>query len=219
MSVSTNPSNGDVRLVCFDLGHVLIDVCRDWGHAAELAGVSLPAHPFDGATRAAITEAIHASEIGRIDQQTFCERVGEAAGLAPDAVHQISTCFLRTMYPGIEALLDTLDDRGIALACLSNTNQHHWSLMHDETSASRLPIHLLAYRWASHELGLSKPDAAIYHRCQSECGIDAAGILFFDNLSANVESARACGWRSELIAMDGDPAPQLRAHLQAYGVL
>ena len=42
----------------------------------------------------------------------------------------------------------------------------------------------------SHEVGLLKPDPAIYELTLRRCGLEAARVVFIDDLAANVESAR-----------------------------
>ena len=44
-------------------------------------------------------------------------------------------------------------------------------------------------------------------------------ILFFDDLSDNIASARACGWSAEQIDHTGDTARQMAEHLGRHGVL
>lgn len=48
-------------------------------------------------------------------------------------------------------------------------------------------------------LGVCKPDRVFYTTAQSRMGVTAAqSILFVDDMPANVDGARMCGWRSML---------------------
>jgi len=62
---------------------------------------------------------------------------------------------------------------------------------------------------------LVKPDVAIYHHHAASHDLDPGSILFFDDMPANIEAARAAGWNAERFV---DPAT-MRADLARYGVL
>jgi putative hydrolase of the HAD superfamily len=50
----------------------------------------------------------------------------------------------------------------------------------------------------SHEVGLAKPDRAIYELTASRLGVQPREIVFLDDVPANVAAARAAGWRAVL---------------------
>ncbi|MGH3306860.1 MAG: HAD-IA family hydrolase [Nocardioides sp.] len=50
----------------------------------------------------------------------------------------------------------------------------------------------------SHEVGLKKPDPAIYALVESRLGVEPEEVVFLDDATANVEAARAAGWRAVL---------------------
>lgn len=66
----------------------------------------------------------------------------------------------------------------------------------------------------SGEIGLLKPDVAIYERHASDFNLDPAASLFIDDVLANVEGARAAGWQ----AVQFMGADKLRADLDKLGV-
>jgi putative hydrolase of the HAD superfamily len=73
---------------------------------------------------------------------------------------------------------------------LSNTNAIHW-----EWICSRYG-HVLSrfdHALASHECGVEKPDAESYRIAVARTGLPASSHLFIDDLSENVEGARAVG--------------------------
>ncbi len=67
----------------------------------------------------------------------------------------------------------------------------------------------------SAEVGLIKPDRAIYARHAAEFGLDPPATLFVDDSPANVEGARAAGWQ----AVRFTDAAQLKADLAGFGVI
>lgn len=66
----------------------------------------------------------------------------------------------------------------------------------------------------SGQIGLIKPDVAIYDRHAQDFGLEPRHTLFIDDSTANVEGARAAGWQA--IRFTG--AETLRADLLALGV-
>lgn len=67
----------------------------------------------------------------------------------------------------------------------------------------------------SARIGLMKPDEAIYQHHARTFGLDPARTLFFDDVMANVEGARAAGWNAEQFTTP----EKLRADLERHGVL
>jgi 2-haloacid dehalogenase len=66
----------------------------------------------------------------------------------------------------------------------------------------------------SGQIGLIKPERAIYERHAREFGLEPRHTLFIDDSAANVEGARAAGWQ----ALHFTGAERLRADLAALGV-
>lgn len=50
----------------------------------------------------------------------------------------------------------------------------------------------------SHEVGLKKPDPAIYALAERRLGVEPQEMVFLDDVTANVEAARAAGWHAVL---------------------
>lgn len=67
----------------------------------------------------------------------------------------------------------------------------------------------------SGEVGLIKPDVAIFNRHATDFGLDPAHTLFIDDSLPNVEGAKAAGWQ----AVQFTSADKLRDDLIAVGVL
>jgi 2-haloacid dehalogenase len=66
----------------------------------------------------------------------------------------------------------------------------------------------------SGEIGLIKPDVAIYERHARDFGLDPAASVFIDDSAKNVEGARAAGWQAVLF----EGAGKLREDLRRMGV-
>jgi epoxide hydrolase-like predicted phosphatase len=50
----------------------------------------------------------------------------------------------------------------------------------------------------SHEVGLAKPDPAVYALVAARLGVEGSEITFLDDVAENVEAARAVGWHAVL---------------------
>ena len=50
----------------------------------------------------------------------------------------------------------------------------------------------------SHEVGLKKPDPAVFELTASRLGVQPAEVAFLDDVPANVDAARALGWHAVL---------------------
>lgn len=208
-----------IKLVCFDLGRVLVRICDSWDHACEVAKLPVRLPPRDEARRAALLEPVMAMEMGRIDTHEFCRQSARVFGVEPAHVQSILDVFLIEPYPGIDALLDDLDARGCITACLSNTQTEHWNQMRDSSNRAALPMHRIRHHFASHLIGLRKPDEAIYAHVEKVTHMNGHQIAFFDDTLANVEAAQRRGWRAFQILSDPDPVTQMRSHLNALHVL
>jgi 2-haloacid dehalogenase len=66
----------------------------------------------------------------------------------------------------------------------------------------------------SGDIGLIKPDVAIYETHARDFGLDPASTIFIDDSQANVEGAKAAGWKAVHFA----GADKLRADLSNYGI-
>lgn len=206
-----------IRLVCFDLGGVLVRIARDWEDACRRAGVALP-H-----ATAADWERHHALmlryETGEIDDGVYLAEAPACigGGVAAEQIVRVFDAWLLGMYAGAADLLDELTGRGFKTACLSNTNPRHWDAL------SRLeeyrPLRRLDYRLASHELRVMKPHEEAYRLAEAATGLPGEQVLFFDDKHENVAAARAAGWKSEVIDRGDDAVPQIREYLAAHGVL
>lgn len=208
------------RIACFDLGGVLVRICRTWEEACARAGVEVRQmdrfrEPALSARRKDIHDRYQRGEIGC--EEHFTELTRATGGLySAEEVRAVHDAWTLEDYPGVSALIDGLHGLGWRTACLSNTNASHWRILTQGDGASRPRSEALAKvqtPMASHLLGASKPDEAIYAKAERGLEAGAAWIVFFDDLEPNVLAARRRGWAAHLIDPMGDPASQVRAAL------
>src|SRR5688500_12382068 len=115
----------DVRLVCFDLGGVLVRIARNWVDACERAGVSLATD--DPAAWGKHQQLLLRYETGELDESGYLRELPDCLpGVSVESVNRAFDAWLLGLYPGADELIAELKRRGIRTACLSNTNERHW---------------------------------------------------------------------------------------------
>lgn len=213
-----------VRLVCFDLGGVLVRICRSWQEGCAAAGLEVRPggdDPVLVARRRAISQAY---SLGQIDCGTCFRALAASTGgrYSPVEIERLHDAWLLGEYPGVGEVVDRLfSNPRVRTGVLSNTNHRHWS--RQLFGAGRRPtaypsLARLRNRHASHILGLAKPDPRIYRTYSCSVAVDPERILFFDDLEENVAAAAASGWRAVRIDHTGDTAAQMESALAAHGV-
>lgn len=214
-----------LTVVCFDLGGVLVRICRDWIEASSAAGFADRHTEALGsasarALRAPIMDAYQRGALSCDEYQ--CQMSAAMGGLyTPAEIQRVHDSWTQREYPGAFGLVDELRGlSGVVTACLSNTNHAHWQRLSGASEPKEYPTvaHLQRHA-ASHLLGLSKPVPEIYARAQEIFECKAEQVLFFDDLEENVRAARMAGWRAELVDHAGDTVSQMRAFLARHGVL
>ena len=212
------PQTPPVELVIFDAGGVMVRLAKSWQQACEIAGVPYPEVVMQPEVAKAVRAAIDPSERGHITQEEFDERVGGLIGLEPEALSKVSAAWLVGPYPGIGQLIERLSGNGVKLACLSNTNERHWGIMTGEGFHASLPVQGFAHLFASHLVGIRKPEPGIYEHVERVTGIAPEAILFFDDRPDNTAAAEARGWQT-LTIDPARPVEQMTAHLIGLGLL
>lgn len=213
-----------ISLVCFDWGGVILRICRSWGEGCLAAGLGVRGASATQEFASRRKRISREFETGRLSESSFLERMSEAMdGLyTVGEIERIHHAWLVDEYPGMDRVVDDLLGLGhVQTGMLSNTNSLHWARQqeHPQGTLTHFPTAgRLRHRFASHLMGLAKPDASIFEAFARGVGMSPAEILFFDDLPDNVATAKACGWNAEQIDHTGDTATQIRAHLDRHGV-
>ena len=194
--------------VIFDYGRVLslAPSQSELQQFAALVGVSEP--PFFeiySATR-------HDYDRGLIDFRRHWQAFSDAAGVTlalaqVERIAEMETLMWLRVNPNVLALAREIKARGVRIAILSN-------MPHDLLAYVRREFDWLdefEVKVWSCEIGVTKPDAAIYHRCLDALGCQPGRALFFDDRLNNVEAARELGMEAHLF----QSAEQARAIVEA----
>jgi glucose-1-phosphatase len=200
-------SPGAADALLFDLGRVVIDVDFDrvlacWAaHAgcepARLAGRLTPDENFKRHETGAIADAEFFAGL----RQSLDIDVSDAQFL-----EGWNAIFAGEM-PGISALLARAAQR-LPLYAFSNTNRPH--VEHFSAAYAGVLGHFREI-FLSSAIGLRKPDAAAYDHVVKAIGVPAQRIVFFDDLAANIEGARARGLTAVHVTSSDDVADALAA--------
>ncbi|MPZ99430.1 MAG: HAD-IA family hydrolase [Dehalococcoidia bacterium] len=208
-------------LVVFDIGGVLVQAGRTWVEDAERAGFTFtPSWLEQFQARA---RALPNRNVGAIDSDRYFVLLAEESEgvLTADDARRISDASLVAEYPGIGRVFDALDAAAIKTAVLSNVNDAEWGRLFPEHGArAEFPTLLRArYRFASHIMGVRKPEAQAFDEVERATGHPGREILFLDDRTENVDAARLFGWTAELIDHTGDTAPQILTVLREHGAI
>jgi putative hydrolase of the HAD superfamily len=186
-----------IRAVLFDVGGVLTLPLRDAllpaavASGADLSRVggqlfSAFSSPGDG------DEPVHRLERGEIALTEFLAGFGDDAdqvGLLLDpASPHFGFGFLRR-HEGMHALVDEVRGSGYLVGVLSNTVRE-WQPAWDAVMPGRDTVDAAVMSW---EVGLRKPNRAIYEHAAAALGLPAADILMVDDFPAMVDGARSAG--------------------------
>ncbi len=201
-------------LVCFDLGGVLVRICRSWAEGCAAAGLPLRVE-IDLESRPAVAELHRQHQTGVLDGAEYACRLSDHLErlYSPEEIMSIHDAWMLGQYSGVETIIQRLHENELRTAALSNTNHEHWQRMPEFTAVT-----ILQHRLASHELGLVKPDPQIYRELERRLDVESVEILFFDDLEANVDTARRVGWQAVLIDPLRETAPQIIEGLARHGV-
>ncbi len=114
--------------------------------------------------------------------------------------------------PGMHAIVEELDSRGVPLFAITNFSADFWAPFHAKEQAFFRRFRDIV---VSGREKLLKPDPAIYYLALDRFGLRPDEALFIDDREINVDGARAVGMHAHLFV----DAEDLRRRLEAEGLL
>ncbi|AFH93677.1 TPA: glucose-1-phosphatase [Providencia stuartii] len=177
-------------LYIFDMGNVIIDIDfnRVFDKWSELSGT--PSEQIK--SRFTFGNIFQQHECGKISDIEFAEMLCEELGITlsfeefAEGWHAI----FMSVRPEVIDIMERLREQGHRVVVLSNTNRLHldyWPEHYPEIAASSDFLYL------SQDLGMRKPDPAIYQYVLESEEFDAADAIFFDDVEDNIKAAEALG--------------------------
>ena len=201
-----------IRQIVFDMGNVIVPFRPEAFMDRE--GILDPAD-----RKTILQEMFLSKEWAKMDLGVLTEETAEPEILKriPERLRPQAHRLLfhwadgRECVPGMEALVERLRNSGYGIYMLSNASvaQHsYWPTYR----VSRLFDQV----FLSCDVGLVKPDPAIYKAFTDKYGLNPGECLFIDDLPANAAAAECSGWSA--IVFHGD-AGKLTRELEEKGIL
>src|SRR3954447_13586013 len=181
------PTSADALL--FDLGRVVLDV--DFNRTLNCWAGHAGCEPAQLVGRFSPDDAYKRHERGEISDAEFFAALRGSLGIDVSDAQFLdgwNAIFAGEM-PEIAGLLARAARR-LPLYAFSNTNRAHEA--HFSLAFADLLGHFRRM-FLSSSIGLRKPEPAAFAHVVKEIGVSAERIVFFDDLSENVEAARAAG--------------------------
>ena len=200
-----------LRAVVFDYGMVLTDPPAPEAHDALLRITGLSAERFESLYWA----DRRGYDNGTLTGLEFWQKLVRDAGLdlSPAALDDLNDWDARmwtTVNPVMLAWQEQLKQRGLLTAILSNMGDGVHARMEREFKwLSRFDVLVWSY-----QMGITKPNPAIYLHTLKELGTRPEETLFLDDRVVNVEAANALGMRGLLFST----VDQLRLDLATSGL-
>ncbi|WP_409309224.1 glucose-1-phosphatase [Pectobacterium sp. B1J-3] len=183
-------------LYIFDLGDVVIDIDfnRVLGVWSKLSSTPLATLK----ERFAMGEPFEQHERGEISDEAFATALCHEMGISL-SFEQFSAgwqAIFVALRPEVIAIMNQLRNDGHRVVILSNTNRlhcGHWPVLYPEVEEAADRLYL------SQDIGLRKPEVAIYQHVLMQEGVAPEQTIFFDDNAANVAAAQSLGIHSILV--------------------
>ncbi len=187
-----------MKALVFDLGGVILPLNKP---RAEKALADLNRGVYQ--TGLASLEKEHffeRFETGHIHLEVFVNTLAELTGRPEADVIDAWHAILEPIPPENLDLLTRLGQRN-TLFLLSNTNALHWQWIDRHLVEDHgLPGFTGIFKrlFLSYEMGVRKPEPAIYDQVRELTGLPADQLIFIDDHPDNVEAAKSAGWDAVL---------------------
>lgn len=199
------------QLICFDLGGVLVQLADGWHGAFRDAGVD-PQLFNEIDDLQDVLQATNDWETGHINTTDYEAHLIKAVpGIRRQDIHAVLNHWVRQPYDQVDQMFDQLQQQGLQIAVLSNTNPWHWEMV--LTQPIYQFMHQADHIVASFNVGAMKPDPAIYRHLETLANVPGQQIVFFDDRPENIQAAQARHWRGCLIDPAQPTMPQVDSFL------
>lgn len=200
-----------IRAVVFDYGMVLTGIPDQQAHDAMVRITGLSQERFEELYWA----DRHAYDEGKLSGATFWQKFAKDGGLhhlsqaEVDELNRLDVRMWTTQNLDMLAWHRDLKARGIKTGILSNMGD---TVLENIEREFRW-IHDFDVQVWSYQLGIAKPDPAIYHHVLNQLGLPPEETLFLDDKPVNIEAAHALGMKGLVFST----VENLREQLVAAG--
>jgi putative hydrolase of the HAD superfamily len=197
-----------LSVIVFDLGRVLVGL--DFNAFPRLLGFERShASP---SVKPSIERLVIQYEKGKITTEQFLNSLDEILHhkFRREELLNAWNAIIGEENSAIAPIVDAVQLR-YRTAILSNTSPTHFQKALNTSSILRK----FSKRYLSYEIGVMKPNLAVYRHVIENLNVDPSTILFIDDISENIIAAQRCGMVGVLFT---DPL-RLRRELESRGVL
>lgn len=175
------------KLFIFDVGGVLVELRPELRREILYAVTTPDALPPP--ERAQLDKVNRDFRLGFMAEAPYVAAVTALLGVTPDILARAEHDFIAAGDRRMHTLAQGLrtDHR---VVCLSNTQPMHWR----HVMGNLLGAGFFDHEYVSHDMGMEKPDPAIYRAVAEAEGVDHADIVFIDDTPGNLPPAEALGW-------------------------
>jgi putative hydrolase of the HAD superfamily len=205
----TGPAAARVRAVLFDMDGVI----RHWDEEGARRGEEAAGLPRGSVEKVAYAvPEFAATQVGTVTAKEWAAAVGRALvaehGPGADVAADHYFAYAGRVDRSMVSLVGAVREHA-AVALLSNaTDQLREHLAHHEL------VDAFDMVFCSAEIGVAKPDTAIFRHAATVLGVDIEDCFFTDDRPENVDGARAAGMHAEVFT----GRETLAAHLRALGL-
>lgn len=178
----------EISAIIFDMGRVLVNI--DNALLVEKLFTNLDAEDLQTLGRKTMSDpAMIEFNTGRIKADEFHRRMCEKYQIDADfEAFKILWCEIFYTMDGMEELVGKVSNK-VVIGLLSDTDPVHWE--HIRTTWPW--INQIKNPTLSYEIGVMKPNPAIYLAATENVGTPPEHCLFVDDLQDNVDGAQAVG--------------------------
>lgn len=181
----------DIRHIVFDIGRVLIHYDPDIPFSRLIPDAGRRRRFFENV-------CTHAWNLEQDRGRSWDEAEALLIAEFPDETDNIRAFrrhwpeMVSHAYEGSVAIMEGLIDAGHDVTMLTNFAADTFAEARRRFSFLERPRGVTV----SAEVGLIKPDRAIYERHAADFGLEPAATVFIDDSAKNVEGAKAAGWQA-----------------------
>jgi putative hydrolase of the HAD superfamily len=177
-----------IKALFLDVGGVIVQI--DWTQPFKYLQIHDPLECLQLANRLKSASFLHDYETGRISENEFLAHLVELTQEKYSKAQLLAAwkSLILKLVPGAERIFHEFKGK-IPIYALSNINHTHF-----EQIFSDYPIFKqFDGFFASHQMGLRKPQPSIYLEATQLAGVAPTAALFIDDTEVNVTAAQGCG--------------------------
>lgn len=199
------------KLFIFDIGGVFVKL----DPASRDRAVSKPGEAGPSLRYGDVPEAIFRDfRLGRLAERDYVQALARIFDVPHESIYEAEHAYVAEGFQDFIEFVRRLRENH-RVVCLSNNQAIHWRHITDNL----LGAGYFDREYLSHEMGLEKPDRAIFEAISQAEGCSEKDVFFIDDMEENVLSAREIGWQHCIVHRDPAATAKLLVALAAEQTL